>query len=130
MKIQPDLKYSKTDEWVKVDGKVATLGVSDFAQSQLSDIVYLEIIPSVGEEGVKGKSFATIESVKAASDVNFPVSGKVIEINDKLSQTPEVINSDPYGAAWMIKIELSNPKELDELMDAKTYEAFCAERTH
>lgn len=130
MKFLPDLKYTKTDEWVKSDGKIATIGITDFAQSQLSDIVFLEIVPSVGDAALKGKSCATIESVKAASDVNFPVSGKVTEINEALSQTPELINSDPFGAAWMIKVELSDPKELDSLMDAKAYEAFCQERSH
>lgn len=130
MKTLSDLKYTKTDEWVKVEGKTATIGITDFAQSQLSDIVFLEIVPSAGDTATKGKACATIESVKAASDVNFPVSGKVTEINESLSQTPELINSDPYGAAWMIKIELSDPMELDGLMDSKAYEAFCQERSH
>ena len=130
MKIQPELKYTKTDEWVKVDGNVASIGITDYAQNQLSDIVFLEIVPGVGDAALKGKACATIESVKAASDVNFPISGTVTEVNETLSQTPELINSDPFGAAWMLKIEFKDLKELDGLMDAKAYEAHCQERSH
>lgn len=130
MKIQPNLKYATTDEWVLVKGNIATLGVSDYAQEQLSDIVFVEINAGVGESIKKNATIATVESVKAAADVNSPVSGKIVEINETLSNTPEVVNSDPFGTAWMVKIDLSNPAELDSLMDAKAYEKYCSERSH
>jgi glycine cleavage system H protein len=130
MKILDQLKYAKTDEWVSVDGKVATIGVSDYAQEQLSDIVFVEVTPSVGETIKKDAVFATLESVKAAADVVMPVSGKVLEVNEALSNTPEVVNADAYGKAWLIKVEMSDPGELDNLLDAKAYEKFCEERSH
>jgi len=130
MKIQANLKYSSSDEWLLIEGSVATLGVSDYAQEQLSDIVFVEISASVGETVKKNSTIGTIESVKAASDVNTPVSGKVIAVNDDLSNSPEHVNSDPFGAAWMLKIELSNPAEVDSLMDATAYEKYCADRSH
>jgi glycine cleavage system H protein len=130
MKIPVDLRYSKTDEWVKVDGKIATIGITDFAQHQLSDIVFVEITLGKDEIGKKNTSCATVESVKAAADVSLPVSGKVIEINEGLSATPEVVNSDPYEKAWMLKVEISNLAEVVELMDAKAYETYCQGRSH
>jgi glycine cleavage system H protein len=130
MNIPADLKYTKTDEWVKVDGNIATIGVTDYAQQQLSDIVYVEITPSKGETVKKNTSCATVESVKAAADVNLPVSGKVLEVNESLSSTPEAVNSDPYGKAWMVKVELSNAAEVKELMDAKAYDTYCQGRSH
>lgn len=130
MAIPAGLKFAKTDEWVKVDGNVATIGVSDYAQEQLSDVVFVEIAVSPGEEVKKGKSFATVESVKAASDVNAPVSGKVVEINEALADSPEQVNTEPYGSAWMIKVELTNPADLDDLMDGSAYEAYCQTREH
>lgn len=130
MKAPENLKYSSSDEWLLVEGNVATLGVSDYAQDQLSDVVFVEITASAGETISKGSIVATIESVKAAADVSLPVSGKVIAVNEDLSNTPEMINSDPFGAAWMLKVELSNPKELDALMDAKAYAEFCETRSH
>jgi glycine cleavage system H protein len=130
MNIPADLKYTKTDEWVKVEGKVATIGVTDYAQQQLSDIVYVEITPAKGEAVKKNASCATVESVKAAADVSLPVSGKVLEVNESLSSTPEAVNSDPYGKAWMLKIELSNTGEVVELMDAKAYDTYCQGRSH
>lgn len=130
MNVPSNLKYAKTDEWVKVDGKVATIGVSDYAQSQLSDVVYVEINVGVGDAVTKGKTVVTIESVKAAADVNAPVSGRVVAVNEDLSQTPEAVNSDPYGSAWMLKIEIENPADLDSLLDAAAYQAFCEERSH
>lgn len=130
MKILDNLKYAKTDEWIAVDGKVATIGVSDYAQEQLSDIVFVEVTPSVGETVKKDSVFATLESVKAAADVVLPVSGKVVAVNEDLSNTPEVVNSDAYGKAWLMKVEMSNPAELDSLLDAKAYEKFCEERSH
>jgi glycine cleavage system H protein len=130
MTVPSNLKYTKSDEWVKVDGKIATVGVSDYAQEQLSDIVFVEVTVAVGEVVKQGGVTATVESVKAAADVTLPVSGKVTEINESLPNTPEIVNSDPYGQAWMIKLELTNPAELDALMDAAAYEAYLQERTH
>jgi glycine cleavage system H protein len=130
MKIEAALKYSSSDEWVRVEGNIATLGISDYAQEQLSDIVFVEINAGVGEIVKKNTTVGTVESVKAASDVNSPISGKVVEVNEALSNTPESVNSDPFGAAWMLKIELTNPAELNDMMDAKAYEKYCADRSH
>ncbi len=130
MKIQPTLKYTNSDEWVAVEGKTATLGVSDYAQDQLSDVVFVEVSANVGDIIKKNSAVATVESVKAASDVISPVSGKVIAVNEVLSTTPEQVNSDPFGAAWLLKVELSDPAELDNLMDAEAYEKYCADRSH
>ena len=130
MNIPADLKYAKSDEWVKVDGNVATIGISDYAQSQLSDIVYFEFKVDPGEVVSKDDAVATLESVKAAADVNAPISGKVVELNESLTEEFESVNADPYGAAWMVKIELSDPSEMDALMDAAAYEKYCEERSH
>lgn len=130
MNVPANLKFTTTDEWIRVDGNIATIGISDYAQSQLSDVVYVEILVAADDEIAKNSAIATLESVKAAADVNAPVSGKVIEINDALPQTPEVVNSDPFNAAWMIKVELSNPTELNNLMDAAAYTKYCEERSH
>jgi len=130
MKVMPNLKYTNSDEWVSVDGKIATLGISDYAQSQLSDIVFVEVIAAVGDTIAKSDTVATVESVKASADVISPVAGKVLEINEALSGTPEQVNSDPFGAAWLIKVELSNPADLENLMDAQAYEKYCASRSH
>jgi len=121
-------KFIKTDEWVKVDGNTATIGISDFAQDQLSDIVYIEFNKEPGELIEKGQVLAIIESVKAAADVNSPISGKVIEVNESLSDTPEVLNEDPYENGWLFKVDLNNPSELDELFDAKGYDDLCESR--
>jgi len=130
MKVPTELKYAKTDEWVKVDGKVATVGISDYAQAQLSDIVYVDIALAVGQKATRGSSFASVESVKAAADVNLPVSGKVVAVNGDLSKTPEEVNSDPYGKAWMIKVEMDSPADVNDLMDAAAYEKYCEGRGH
>jgi glycine cleavage system H protein len=130
MNIPSDLKYTKTDEWVKVEGKNATIGISDYAQDQLSDVVFVEITADAGSRAVKDSIVATIESVKAAADVNMPVTGKVISTNEDLPQTPEAVNSDPYGKAWLVKVELENPAEVEALMSAADYEAYCKERSH
>jgi glycine cleavage system H protein len=130
MKVQPNCKYTKTDEWVKVDGDVATIGVTDYAQEQLSDIVFVEYMQSVGDAAVKDTPCVSLESVKAAAEVNFPVSGKITETNDGLADKPELVNSDPFGEAWMMKLTLTNKAELDGLMDAGAYEKFCQERSH
>jgi glycine cleavage system H protein len=130
MKIPTNLRYSKSDEWVKVEGKLATIGVSDYAQDSLSDVVFFEAIVAQGDALEAGTQIGTLESVKAAADVSTPVSGKVTAINEALGSSPETVNSDPYGEAWMIQIELSDPAELDGLMDATAYEAHCAGRSH
>eukprot|EP00200_Dunaliella_tertiolecta_P003299 CAMPEP_0202351748 /NCGR_PEP_ID=MMETSP1126-20121109/8249_1 /ASSEMBLY_ACC=CAM_ASM_000457 /TAXON_ID=3047 /ORGANISM="Dunaliella tertiolecta, Strain CCMP1320" /LENGTH=166 /DNA_ID=CAMNT_0048943887 /DNA_START=52 /DNA_END=552 /DNA_ORIENTATION=+ len=122
--VKDGLKYAASHEWAQVNGDVATVGVSDHAQGELGDVVYVEL-PEVGKELTKGDAFGVVESVKAASDVYAPVSGEVVETNQSLTDKPAAINSDPYGA-WIMKIKMSNPSELDSLMDPKTYEEKCA----
>jgi glycine cleavage system H protein len=126
-KIEAGLLYTKEDEWVKVEGNEATVGVTDHAQDALSDIVYLEL-PDVGDSFNMGDTFGVVESVKAAADLYMPVSGEVTAVNEDLIDTPETVNSDPYGAAWMVKVKLSNPAELDDLMNADVYTTYLAER--
>ena len=126
MNVPANLKYTESNEWIKVEGNNGTLGITDFAQDQLSDIVFTEIVVAEGDKVKKGDTIATVESVKAAADIYTPVSGKVTALNEALASTPEVINSDPFGAAWMIKVELSDPAEVKALMDAGAYETFCA----
>jgi glycine cleavage system H protein len=128
MKLEAGYKYTEKDEWVKVEGNTAFFGISDHAQDQLSDIVYLEYLVSEGDEIAKGDEFGTIESVKAASEIYAPVSGKVVALNEELLDTPETVNSDPYGESWMIKVEMSDPSELDALMDADAYKKNVEER--
>ncbi|NMB54379.1 MAG: glycine cleavage system protein GcvH [Leptolinea sp.] len=130
MNVPADYKYTATDEWVKVEGKTATIGVSDYAQEQLSDVVFVEVVLAEGDSAKKGTTCATIESVKAAADVNLPVSGKVVAVNEDLSKTPELVNTDPYGKAWMLKLEMSDPAELNGLMTAADYEKFLKDRSH
>jgi len=130
MNIPAELKYTKSDEWVKVAGNVATIGVTDYAQSQLSDIVFLEFSVEAENEIDKNDAIATLESVKAAADITSPVSGKVIELNESLTDKFELINSDPFGEAWIVKIELSDSSELSSLLDATAYEKYCEERSH
>lgn len=130
MNIPGDLKYTKNDEWVRVDGDVATIGISDYAQDQLSDVVFAEVTLSVGDSIDKGSVLGAIESVKAASDIYSPVSGEIAEINDLIEETPEVINTDPYGEAWMARVRMSSPSDLDDLMDAAAYETYLADRDH
>jgi len=127
MKVPEKLKFAKTDEWVEVDGDVATIGISDFAQSQLSDIVYFEFKVDPDDKVKKGTPIATLESVKAAADVNSAVAGKVVEINEKVLDSFEEINSDPYGH-WFVKIEISNKADLDDLMTASEYKKYCEDR--
>lgn len=124
MNIPNNLKYSNDHEWVKVDGNVATIGITDFAQSQLGDIVFVDI-QTEGESLDAGEVFGAIEAVKTVADAVMPVSGKVIEVNTELEGAPESVNTDPYGAGWMIKVEMSNPAEVNALMDAAAYEAIC-----
>ncbi len=127
MNIPTDLKYSKSDEWVRVEGNTATTGVTDYAQGQLSDIVYVEL-PAVGTAIKQGEPWGSVESVKAAADVNMPISGTVTAVNEALKDKPETVNSDPYGAGWMVKFTVTNPGELKELMDAAAYTKYCDER--
>lgn len=129
MNIPTDLKFTKNDEWVRVVDNVGTVGITDFAQEQLSDIVYVEIVVAEGDEVSQGNSCATLESVKAAADVYLPVSGKVVSVNESLPDSPEGVNTDPYGAAWMVKVELSDLAELDGLMDPTSYAAFLASKS-
>ncbi|MEA1965472.1 MAG: glycine cleavage system protein GcvH [Candidatus Aerophobetes bacterium] len=121
-----DLKYTKTHEWIKVEGNVGTIGITDFAAKELTDLVYIEL-PSVGEKIAQGSSFGTIESVKAVSDLNSPVTGEVIQTHLELSQQIDLISKDSYGEGWMIKVKVKNPDELNNLMDSKKYEDFVKE---
>ena len=121
MNVPADLKYTKDHEWIKVDGDVATIGITDFAQSELGDIVYVEI-ETEGESLDAEEVFGSIEAVKTVSDLFMPISGEVIEINEEIESNPEVINSDAYGAGWLIKINISDASQLDSLLSAKTYQ--------
>jgi glycine cleavage system H protein len=123
MKVEPKLKYDEEHEWVRVEGDEGVVGISDYAQDQLSDVVYVEL-PEVGDSFERGDILAVVESVKAASDVYMPVSGEVLEINDALEDSPELVNQDPYGEAWFVRITIADPSELDDLLDADAYEAF------
>lgn len=127
MNFPTDVKYTKTDEWIRVKGNEAEVGLTDYAQNHLSDIVYVEL-PEVGAEFKQATSFGSIESVKAASDLNLPVSGKISAVNDSLADAPEVVNSDPYGKGWIVKCTVANASELDGLMDAAAYQKYCEER--
>ena len=129
MNFPADLKYTKSDEWVRVESNTATAGITDYAQGQLSDIVYVEL-PGVGAAYKQGEAWGSVESVKAASDVNMPLSGTVTAVNEDLKNMPEVVNSDPYGKGWMIKFTVSDFGELNGLMDAAAYEQYCQERQH
>jgi glycine cleavage system H protein len=122
MNIPANLKYSKDHEWVKVDGNIATVGITDFAQSQLGDVVFVDI-QTEGETLDASEVFGAIEAVKTVADALMPVSGKIIEINPELEDAPELVNTDPYGKGWMVKIEISDPSELDSLLDAEAYKA-------
>lgn len=126
MKIPAGLLYSNDHEWIKVENGKATIGITDFAQDQLGDVVFVEV-PEVGTELTAGAGLSTIESVKAVSDVYSPVSGKVVEVNDELTDAPQTINEDAYGAGWIAVIELSDESELKDLLDAAAYEKLLAE---
>lgn len=128
MNIPANLKYTPNDEWIRVEGTTGTIGITDYAQSQLSDIVYVEVVVSVGESVKKGDACATLESVKAAADVYLPVGGKILAVNEALPDSPEKVNSDPYGEAWMVKVEISDSTQLDELLDNTAYEKLLAEK--
>jgi glycine cleavage system H protein len=126
VEIKPDLRYTKSHEWIKIDGDTITMGVSDFAQSELGDITYLEL-PEPGESVSKSEPLGVIESVKAASDIYSPVNGEIVEANDNVIDAPESVNSSPYDDAWLVKIKLSDPSEVEELMDSGAYEKFVEE---
>lgn len=120
-------RYSKDHEWIEVKGDIGMVGITDYAQHELGDVVFVEL-PAVGAKLTAGKNFGSVESVKAVSDIYAPATGEVAEANSALVKAPEAINTDPHGAGWLIKIKLTNPSELNALMDAKTYEAYIAEK--
>jgi glycine cleavage system H protein len=122
MNFPDNLKYTKDHEWLRVEGSTGTIGVTDHAQSELGDVVFVDIADDLAEINA-GASFGTIEAVKTVADINAPVSGKVIEVNRELNSNPETINNDPYGAGWIIKIEITNPSEIDSLLDVEAYKA-------
>ena len=126
--IPDDLHYSKDHEWVRVEGNVAVVGITDYAQDSLGDVVYAEL-PKVGDEFAANESFGSVESVKAVSEVFSPVSGEIVGINESLSDTPEKVNEDPYGEGWMIRLKMSNPGEVDSLLTAAEYEDFTKAKT-
>jgi glycine cleavage system H protein len=126
MNFPKDVKYTKDHEWARVDGKVAVVGITDFAQEKLGSIVFVELPPH-GKSVKKGETVVTVDSVKAVAEVYSPLSGQVEEANESLKDSPEIINQDPYGQGWMVKIKISDPAELDTLMTPEAYRAFVAE---
>ena len=128
MEFPADLMYTDNDEWIRVEGDIGTTGITDYAQDQLSDIVYLEIATAVGERLEKGKTLVEVESVKAAAYVYMPVAGIITEVNEELADMPEMVNSSPFEEAWMVKFEIIDPAELEGLLDAAAYEKHCQER--
>lgn len=121
MNFPEELKYDKSHEWVRSEGKIGTIGITDFAQSELGDIVFLDITKSVGDQVEVGEIFGTIEAVKTVSDLYSPVSGKIVEINNDVNDSPDSINKDPYNSGWMVKVEITSG--LDSLMDSTTYKS-------
>ena len=126
MKLRPDARYAKSHEWTAKDGDEFVVGITDYAQDSLSDIVYVEL-PSVGDTLEKGAAFGVVESVKTASDVYMPVGGEIVAVNTALEDAPELVNDDPYGEGWLMRIKPSNPAEFDDLLDEAGYEAVVAE---
>jgi glycine cleavage system H protein len=126
--IPDDLHYSKDHEWVRVDGNIAVVGITDYAQDSLGDVVYVEL-PTLGDEFAANESFGSVESVKAVSEVFSPVSGEIVGINDSLKDAPEKVNQDPYGEGWMIRVAMSKPGEVDSLLTAAEYEDFTKAET-
>ncbi len=120
MNVPENLKYTKDHEWIKIEGNTGIIGVTDYAQGELGDVVFVDIDPNLSELKM-GESFGTVEAVKTVSDLYAPCNGKVVEVNSKLADDPQLVNSDPYGEGWMIKVELSNIDELNELMDSSAY---------
>ena len=123
-KILEGLRYSESHEYVKIEGDCAVVGITDFAQEQLGNVVYVDV-PEVGDEVTAGETFGAVESAKAASDLVCPVSGEVVEVNEALEDEPELVNKDAFGEGWIIKVKLTNPEEVEQLLDAKGYEAVC-----
>ncbi len=123
-----ELKYTKEHEWIKIEGDLAVIGITDYAQDSLGDVVYLEL-PEEGDSITRDEGFGVVESVKAVSDLYAPLSGAVSEINDSLVESPEIINDDPYGEAWMLKVDVENTSELDELLSAEEYEQYIEEES-
>ena len=128
MEYPSGLKYSREHEWVKVEDNIALVGITDFAQDELGDVVYVEL-PDVGTEVEANNTFGVVESVKAVSDLYSPVTGTVTEVNDRLNDEPELVNSEPYEEAWMLRIEMSDPSEVDGLLDADEYKSFVEEES-
>ena len=126
--VPEDLHYSKDHEWVRVDGDVAVIGITDYAQNSLGDVVYVEL-PKAGEEFSANEPFGSVESVKAVSEVFTPIAGVVAQINESLADEPETVNSDPYGSGWMVRLKMSNPSEVDSLLTAAEYEDFTKAET-
>lgn len=129
MQFPDDLRYTRNDEWVRLEGGAAVAGVTDYAQDQLSDVVFVEL-PSVGETFQQGDTFGAVESVKAAADLYMPIGGVIVEVNAALADAPELVNQDPYGQAWLIRFTPSDPAEVDGLMDPAAYRKYCEERAH
>jgi glycine cleavage system H protein len=123
MKVDRNCKYDKEHEWIRVEGDEGVIGVSDYAQDQLSDVVYVEL-PEAGDVFDKGDVLAVVESVKAASDVYMPVAGEILEINEALEDSPELVNQDPYGEAWFVRVAIADLTELDDLLDADAYQVY------
>ena len=121
MNFPDELRYTKDHEWVRIEGDEAVVGITDFAQRELGDIVYVDIA-TAGQELEAGSVFGTVEAVKTVSDLYLPVAGTITEVNEKLNNNPEVVNSDPYGEGWMVRIKISNPSDVETLMDASAYE--------
>jgi glycine cleavage system H protein len=126
MSIPENIKYTNDHEWVRIDGSVGTIGITDYAQGELGDVVFVDIDAGLSEIS-KSDAFGTIEAVKTVSDLYGPFNGKVIEINKKLAASPELINQDPFGEGWMIKVELTDPAELDDLLDAAAYKSLIGQ---
>jgi glycine cleavage system H protein len=126
MNIPSDLKYTNDHEWIRVEGNIGTIGITEYAQGELGDVVFVDIDPNLSAL-TAGANFGTIEAVKTVSELLAPVSGKVIELNAKLTDSPETINADPYGEGWMVKVELSNPSELDVLLDSEAYKTLIGQ---
>jgi glycine cleavage system H protein len=127
LKYPDDLRYTSSDEWLRVEGDTATVGITDYAQNALNDIVYVEL-PDVGSTWLANQAFGVVESVKAAADLKLPIDGEVIEVNAALEDGSEVINTDPYGKGWMVRVAIQNPSALEGLMDAAAYKQYCATR--
>jgi len=127
LKFPADVKYAESDEWIRVEGDTATIGISDYAQDALNDLVYVEF-KEIGETVAAGEAFGEIESVKAASEVYMPVAGEIIAVNDELTSEPEIVNEDPFGNGWMVKIRITDASNLANLMDVEAYKKFCESR--